>query len=222
VGRIEALTAQTGGVAEMITPASAWTAAAIVTERFGDAAGRGRPAAQILNWVRLGFVSRAITNRERTAVVGVGGTRPAVVAAVALASAWVAPKLPRWVVVAAVAGAVGLGVHKGRLQRQVWITQTLRREAPDAILLGEFAARQPGAGVAFAEQVLQAIGSRATLALTVQGGAYDRHTRSLERLYERRLGFEVLDRQVIAGDDLVLMVRRPPAPDASPPLRAVG
>ena len=222
MGRIEALTAQTGGAAEMVTPASAWAAAAIVTDRFGDAGARGRPAAQILNWVRLGFVSRAITNRDRTAVVGVGGSRPAVIAAVVLAGAWLAPKLPRWVVVGAVAGAVGLGLHKGRLQRQVWITQTLRREAPDAILLGEFAARRPGAGVAFAEEVLDAIGTRATLALTVQGGAYDRHTRSLERLYERRLGFEVLDRQVIAGDDVVLMVRRPPVPDAPTPLRAVG
>ena len=142
---------------------------------------------------------RAITNRDRTAVVGVGGTRPMVVAAVALGSAWLAPKLPRWAVVAAVAGAAGAAINKGRLQRQVWITQTLRREAPDAILLGEFAARQPGAGVAFAEEVLDAIGARATLALTVQGGAYDRHTRSLERLYERRLGFEALDRQVDRG-----------------------
>ena len=222
MGRIETLTAQTGGAAEMVTPASAWAAAAIVTERFGAGAARGRPAAQIVNWVRLGFVSRAITNRDRTAVVGVGGPRPAVVAAVALGAGWLAPRLPRWVLLAAVAGVVGFGFRKGRLQRLAWITQTLRREAPDAILLGEFAARRPGAGVAFAEDVLDAIGAQATLALTVQGGAYDRHTRSLERLYERRLGFEVLDRHVIAGDDVVLMVRRAPVPNPRAPLRAVG
>ncbi|HEY6319327.1 MAG TPA: hypothetical protein VI462_15760 [Acidimicrobiia bacterium] len=221
MGRIETLTAQTGGAAEMVTPASAWAAAAIVTDRFGAGAARGRPATQIVNWVRLGFVSRAITNRDRTAVVGVGGPRPAVVAAVALGAGWLAPRLPRWVLLAAVAGVVGFGIRKGRLQRLAWITRTLRREAPDAILLGEFAARQPGAGVAFAEDVLDAIGAQATLALTVQGGAYDRRTRSLERLYERRLGFEVLDRQAIAGDDVVLMVRRAPVPDAAP-LRAVG
>ena len=222
VGRIEDLTAQTGGVAELVTPASAWAAAAIVTERFGAGAARGRPAAQILNWFRLAFVTRAITNRDRTAVIGVGGTRPAAILAAALGGVWLAPKLPRWVVLTLLGGVVGAGMYQGRLQRLVWIAQTLRREAPDAILVGEFAARQPGAGVAFATEVLDAIGAHATLALTVQGSPHDRHMRSLERLYERRLRFEVLDRQVVAGDDLVLMVRRAPAPDAPAPLRAVG
>ena len=221
MGRLEALAAQQDA-AEFVTPASAWAAAAIVTERFGAGAARSRPAAQVLNWFRLAFVSRAITNRDRTAVIGIGGPRPAVIVAAALGGAWLAPKLPRWLGVAVLGGVVGVGIQRGRLQRLVWVTKTLRREAPDAILLGEFAARRPGAGVAFADEVLRAIGAQTTLALTVQGGAYDRHTRSLERLYERRLGFEVVDRQVIAGDDLVLMVRRAPGPAAAAPLRAVG
>ncbi len=80
----------------------------------------------------------------------------------------------------------------------------------------------PAPGWRSPTEVLDAIGAHTTLALTVQGSPHDRHLRSLERLYERRLRFEVLDRQVVAGDDLVLMVRRAPAPDAPAPLRAVG
>jgi hypothetical protein len=90
----------------------------------------------------------------------------------------------------------------------VWLTTTLRREAPDAILVGEFAAREPGAGVAFAVQALDAIGTRVTLALTVQGVRDDRRARSLVRLYERRLQFETVARHSVGPDDVVLMVRR--------------
>ena len=222
MGRIEELTAKTGGAAELVGPAMAWQAASIVTERFGGTATGGPPLAQVVNWFRLAFVTRAVTNRDRSAVIGVGGTRPSAILTAALGAAWLAPKLPRWALVTILGAVAGLAARRGRWLRLVWITQTLRREAPDALLVGEFAAREPGAGVAFATELLEAIGAHTTLALTVQGAPHDRHARSLVRLYERRLGFEVLGRQVVAGDDLVLMVRRPPSSVVPPTLRAVG
>jgi hypothetical protein len=94
----------------------------------------------------------------------------------------------------------------------------LRRDAPDAVLVGEFASREPGAGIRFAAQIIGAIGDRVTLALTVQGVRDARRTRSLVRLY-RRLQFEVAARYSVGTDELVLMVRRASIPTG--PLRPV-
>jgi hypothetical protein len=61
--------------------------------------------------------------------------------------------------------------------------------------------------MAFAAEILDAIGTRVTLALTVQGARGGRRARSLVRLYER-LGFETVARHGVGSDDVVLMVRR--------------
>jgi len=214
MGRIEALVAQTDGTAELVTPLTAWRAAATVTARF--------PArSRLFNYVRLGFLTRAITNRDRTAVIGVGGTRAGALVAAGFASAWLAPKLPRWLVVAVLAVVLAASVRRGRIERFLWIGRTLRRDAPGSVLIGEFASEEPGAGITFARELIDAIGAHVTLALTVQGASGDRRARSLVRLYERRLGFQVLARSVIGGDDVVLMVRPMSAAAAAPALHAV-
>jgi hypothetical protein len=210
VGRVDELVEATGGVAELVSLRTAWPAAAIVSDRFR---GRDNPAwgdtlRPAVNWFRLTFLNRAIINRDRTAVIGVGGTRLGAIAAISVLSTWAAPRLSKPVLVATTGLVAAAALHRGRLRRLVWLTTTLRREAPDAILVGEFAAREPGAGVAFAVEILDAIGTRVTLALTVQGGRDDRRARSLVRLYERRFGFETVARHSVGPDDVVLMVRR--------------
>jgi hypothetical protein len=209
VGRVDELVEATGGVAELVGRRSAWQAAAIVSEGFpgrADAAwgDRLRP---VVNWFRLTFLSRAIINRDRTAVIGVGGTRLGAIVAIGVLGAWAAPRLPKSVVVATTGVVAAAALHRSRLRRLVWLTTTLRRNAPDAILVGEFASREPGAGMAFAAEILDAIGTRVTLALTVQGARDGRRARSLVRLYER-LGFEAVARNGVGPDDVVLMVRR--------------
>lgn len=210
MGRIESLAAETGGVAELVGPATAWRAAELVTAGFAPPGG-ARPLLQAVNWTRLRFVTRAVINRDRTAVIGVGGARPGPLVVAALAGAWVAPRLPRPVLLAGVGATIAAALRDGRLARVVWTMRTLRRVAPHAIVLGEFAAREPGAGVAFAAQVLETIGDRVAFAITVQGPADDRRVRSLLRLYERRLQFEVAARHEVAGSSVVLMVRPPGA-----------
>jgi len=210
VGRVDDLVAATGGGAELVGRRNAWQAAAIVSDRFP-----GRPDAAwdaslrpLVNWFRLSFLSRAIINRDRTAVVGVGGTRIGAIVAISVLAAWAAPRLPKPVLVATTGLVAAAALRRGRLRRLVWLTTTLRRAAPDAILVGEFASREPGAGIAFAAEILDAIGTRAALALTVQGVRDGRRTRSLVRLYERRLGFETVARHAVGPDEVVLMVRR--------------
>lgn len=220
MGRVDELVEATGGIAQLVRPGDTWDAAAIVSHRFpgtgdGEWAGAVRPVA---NWFRLTFLNRAIINRDRTAVIGVGGTRLSAVVAISLLGAWAAPRLPKSVLVATTGVVAAAALRRGRLRRLIWLTTALRRDAPDAILVGEFASREPGAGVAFAAEVLDAIGTQVTLALTVQGARDDRRARSLVRLYERRLQFEVVARHSVGPDDLVLMVRRastvPPRPRA--------
>ncbi|HSO95939.1 MAG TPA: hypothetical protein VLV81_07840 [Acidimicrobiia bacterium] len=210
MGRVDELVEATGGIAEMVDRRSAWQAAAIVSEGFPARAGAsgGGPLGVVVNWFRLTFLSRAIINRDRTAVIGVGGTRLGAIVAIAVVGAWAAPRLPKSVVVATTGLVAVAAMHRSRLRRLLWLTATLRRDAPDAILVGEFAAREPGAGVAFAAEVLDAIGTRVTLALTVQGTRGGRRARSLVRLYERRLQFETVARHSVGDDEVVLMVRR--------------
>jgi hypothetical protein len=210
VGRVDELVEATGGVAELVGLRTAWSAATIVSDRFPgrDNPARGGTLRPVVNWFRLTFLNRAIINRDRTAVIGVGGTRLGAIAAISVLGAWAAPRLSKPVLVATTGLVAAAALRRGRLRRLVWLTTTLRREAPDAILVGEFAAREPGAGVAFAVQALDAIGTRVTLALTVQGVRDDRRARSLVRLYERRLQFETVARHSVGPDDVVLMVRR--------------
>jgi hypothetical protein len=212
MGRIEEIIAQTDGVAEFVTPLSAWHAAGIVTARFPV-------RSRVFNWFRLAFVTRAITNRERTAVIGVGGTRAAALVAAGFASAWLAPKLPRWLVAGIVGLVLAVSLRRGRIQRLWWISQTLRREAPGSLMVGEFASEKPWAGTEFAREVIDAVGARVTLVLTVQ--ETDRRARSLVRLYRRQLGFEVLARRHMGDVDVILMVR-PATVTSAPPLRAVS
>ena len=215
MGRVEELVARTNGAAELVSPLSAWRAAATVTARFPV-------RSRLFNWFRLAFVTRAITNRDRTAVIGVGGTRASALVAVGFASAWLAPKLPRWLVASVVALVLAASVRQSRLQRLLWISRTLRREAPGSVLIGEFASEEPGAGVAFARELIEAIGAHATLALTVQGERDERRARSLVRLYERRLGFEVLARRRVGDADVILMLRPASAATPAPALHAVS
>ena len=162
-----------------------------------------------------------VVNRDRTAVIGVGGTRLGAIVAIAALGAWAAPRLPKSAVVATTGLVAVAALHRSRLRRLVWLTTTLRRDAPDAILVGEFAAREPGAGVAFAAEVLDAIGTRVTLALTVQGTRGGRRPRSLVRLYER-LQFETVARHSVGDDDVVLMVRRASREAAAKPVPSVS
>ncbi len=209
MGRVEDLVEATGGIAELVGPRDAWQAAAIVSDAFPGLGDRGpRSAVRLLgNWLRLTFLNRAIINRDRTAVIGVGGTRLSAIVAISVLGAWAAPRLSKPVLVATTGLVAAAALRRGRLRRLVWLTMALRRDAPDAVLVGEFASREPGAGIRFAAQIIGAIGDRVTLALTVQGVRDARRTRSLLRLY-RRLQFEVAARHSVGTDELILMVRR--------------
>jgi hypothetical protein len=125
----------------------------------------------------------------------------------ALVAGWVAPRLPRALQLVLVGAVVGAALERNRLRRMVWVTRAVRRHAPGALLAGEFAASEAGAGVAFALELFETLGQYTEVAATVQGPVGDRRARAQIRLYERRFGFTVVERRVVGGDELALLTR---------------
>lgn len=209
MSRLEWVIAQSGGAAEIVGPADAWRAAEIVTDRFGHT-GEARTVRRVrlvANYVRLRSLAPSVVNRDRTAVIGVGGVRPVPLVAAALLGGWLAPRLPAWMRLGIVVAVSAVALEHNRLRRTVWVYRALRLHAPDALLAGEFASIEPGAGIAFAAELVEVLGRHTAMAATVQGPLGDRRSRAQVRLYERRLGFTVVDRRVIAGDEILLLTR---------------
>jgi hypothetical protein len=115
---------------------------------------------------------------------------------------------------------VGAALERNRLRRMLWVTRAVRRHAPGALLAGEFAACEPGAGVAFALELFETLGPHTAVAATVQGPVGDRRARAQIRLYERRFGFTVVERRVVGGDELALLTRPRTRPMADAPASA--
>ncbi len=208
-GRLEQVIARSGGAGEVVGPRDAWQAAVIVTDRFGrsDDGALLRSARLGVNWVRLRFLAPAVVDRDRTAVIGVGGMRPAPLVVCGVVAGLVAPAIPKPLRVAMVVSAAGVAVHRHRARRMLWVWRGLRRHQPDALLAGEFAASAPGAGLAFATALVASLGPHTAMAATVQGPPGARRGRAQVRMYERRLGFAVVEREVFGGYELVLLTR---------------
>jgi hypothetical protein len=215
VSRLKAVIEAGGGTVEVVGPGTAWRAAEIVTAAFGrpDESAFVRRARFVGNYLRLRLLAPSLVDRGRTAVVGIGGVRPVPLVATALVAGWLAPRLPRALRLLLVGAVVGSALERNRLRRLVWVMRAVRRHAPDALLAGEFAASEPGAGVAFALELFETLGPHTAVAVTVQGPVGDRRTRAQIRLYERRFGFTVVERRVVGGDELTLLTR-PRTPSA--------
>ncbi|HZP29380.1 MAG TPA: hypothetical protein VFC99_10535 [Acidimicrobiia bacterium] len=220
MGRVERIVAAGGGVAEVVGASTAWRAAEIVTDAFArpDERPAVRTARLLGNYFRLRLVMPSLINRERTAVVGAGGVRPLPLAVTAVVAGWLGPRLPRVVQFVVVASVAGAALHRNRLRRMLWVVRGIRRHEPGAVVVGEFSAADAGAGIAFAVELVGACGPHTAMAATVQRPVGDRRARAQVRLYERRLGFRVVERKVLGGDELVLLVRPPTPVAVSPPL----
>src|SRR5207247_380951 len=86
-----------------------WSVSAVLADTFPldrDLARGPRWARRTSTWIRLLLVDRAVTDRDRTAVLTLSSTPwvPAVV--VAIIAALIAPAVPRWLRVALFGGAV--------------------------------------------------------------------------------------------------------------------
>jgi hypothetical protein len=206
---IRRLVERSDGKAEFLPLGERWQAAGVLADTFPldrELARAPRRARQAANWVRLALVDRPITNPERTAFFTLGETpwMPALGAAVA--AALVAPRLPRW---ARWAGLAGLGIwaiRGGRVARFVAMRRELGRVAPGALIVADFVAREPGAGMDWVSTALRTVDDGTPFVALLPASGNDRRDAARERLYTRRLGARTVGRVDAGGQQVAILV----------------
>ncbi len=187
-----------------------WEVAGVLADTFplDRSLARGpRTLRRAGHWSRLVLVDRVVTNAEGTAVITLSDTpwMPAIVAAVVAAA--VAPRLPPWSRRVLLGAAVVWAVRDQRLRRYLEMRRELDRLAPDALLVGDFVAREPGAAMPWVGDVLDTIGSVTPFVALLPDSGNARRDAARERLYTSRLGFRVAGRSRSTGQQVTVLVR---------------
>jgi hypothetical protein len=159
------------------------------------------------HWTRLVLVDRAVTNRDGTAVLTLSDTPwvPAVLAGVT--AALVAPRLPAWVRRLLFGAGVVWAVRGRRAHRFLQIRREMAKVAPDALLVGDFVARRPGAGMPWVAEILEKVGEVTPYVALLPESGDQRRDAARERLYIRRLGFRLAGHAETGGDRVAILVR---------------
>jgi hypothetical protein len=198
------------GKAQFVPLRELWAVAGRLTDAFPldrELVRGPRWARRASNWTRLLLVDRALTDRDRTAVLTLSDTPwlPAIVAAVLAAA--IAPRLPRRLRLALFAG-VGVWVVAGRrASRFVAMRRELQRVAPGGLLVADFLALEPGAGIRWVSDALDSVGEETPFVALVPASGDPRRDVARERLYIRRLGFRRVGETVAGGQDVAILVR---------------
>jgi hypothetical protein len=187
-----------------------WAVSGILADTFPldrDLVRSPRWARRASHWTRLVLVDRALTGPDRTAMLTVSDTPwvPAIIVAVLAAA--VAPRLPRWLRIV-LFGASAVWVVRGkRAARFVVMRRELQRVAPDSVLVADFVALQPGAGMQWVADALDAVGDEIPFVALVPASGDARRDAARERLYVRRLGFRRVSETSAGGQGVTILVR---------------
>jgi hypothetical protein len=208
--KIRTVVARSEGKLQFIPLGELWAVSGVLADTFPldrNLVRAPRRARQLSNWTRLVLVDRALTDRNRTAVLTLSDTPwvPAVVVAVVAAA--VAPRLPRWLRIALFGGAVAWVVRGRRASRFVVMQRELQRVAPGGVLVGDFVALEPGAGMSWVADVLDSVGDAIPFVALLPASGDARRDAARERLYVRRLGFRRVSETVAGGQTLTVLVR---------------
>ena len=110
--RVRTVVARSEGKLQFIPRRELWAVSGVLADTFPldrDLARAPRWARRASHWTRLVLVDRALTDRDRTALLTLSDTPWVPAVLVAVLAAAVAPRLPRWLRVALFGGAVGVG-----------------------------------------------------------------------------------------------------------------
>ena len=161
------------------------------------------------HWLRLTLWDRAISNPDHTAVLVVGRTPWVLAGAVAVGAGALVPRSRAWQRRWLVVLAAGLLLQRRRITDELALRRTLRDLAPGSLLIEDLVARSPHAAVPWARELLgtlDADGVGTTFVALLPGAARDAVR---QRIYTRRLGFEVAGEARSRGRTLTVLVRRP-------------
>ncbi len=208
--RIRSVVTRSEGKVQFIPLGELWAVSGVLADTFplDRHLARGpRPVRQLANWTRLVLVDRALTDPERTAVLTLSDNPWIPAIAVAVLAAAVAPRLPGWLRVALFGGAVAWVVRGRRASRFVVMRRELQRVAPGALLVADFVALEPGAGMRWVGDALDSLGDAFPFVALLPASGDDRRDAARERLYVRRLGFRRVSETDAGGQTVTVLVR---------------
>jgi hypothetical protein len=204
------LVARSDGKAEFIPLRHLWAISGVLADTFPldrELARGPRVARRASHWTRLVLVDRAVTDREHTAMLTVSTTPWVPAIGAAILAAVFAPRLPRWARLAFFGGVMVWAVRGGRASRFVQMQRELRRVAPDGVIVADFVALEPGAGVSWVSDALDTVGDDTPFVALVPVSGDARRDAARERLYARRLGFRRVGQTVAGGQGVAILVR---------------
>jgi hypothetical protein len=208
--RVRTIVSRSDGKLQFLPLREIWAVSGALADTFplDRSTVRGpRWARQLSNWSRLVLVDRAVTDDRRTAVMTLSETPwlPAVV--VAIIAALVAPRLPRWARAVLFGAAVAWVVRERRGSRFVAMRRELAHVAPGGVLVGDFVAFEPGAGMRWAVAALDRVGDDIPFIALLPDSGDPRRDAARERLYVRRLGFRRVSQTAAGGQAVTVLVR---------------
>jgi hypothetical protein len=210
---VRTIVERSDGRLEFIPLAELWAISGILADTFPldrSLATAPRRARRLAHWTRLVLVDRALTNPERTAMLTLTDTPWVPAVLVAVVAAVIAPRLPRWLRLALFGGVAVWALRGGRAARYVSMRRELERVAPDALFVADFVALQPGAGMEWVADALDAVGPMRPYVALLPASGNDRRDAARERLSVRRLGFRVAGHVTARGQSLTVVVRDSP------------
>jgi hypothetical protein len=83
----------------------------------------------------------------------------------------------------------------------------LGRVAPGGLLVGDFVAHEPGAGIRWVTDTLESVGDEIPFVALVPASGDARRDAARERLYVRRLGFRRVSEAEAGGQHVTILVR---------------
>jgi len=208
--RVRTVVARSEGKLQFIPPRELWAVSAVLADTFPldrDLARAPRWARRASHWTRLVLVDRALTDRNRTAVLTLSDTPWAPAILVALLAAAVAPLLPRWLRFALFGGALAWVLRGKRASRFVVMRRELQRVAPNGLIVADFVALEPGAGMRWVADALDSVGDGIPFVALVPASGDARRDAARERLYVRRLGFRHVGETAAGGQAVTILVR---------------
>ena len=208
--RVRTVVARSEGKIEFVPPRELWAVSAVLADTFPldrDLARAPRWARRASHWTRLVLVDRALADRDRTAFLTLSDTPwvPAILAAVLAAA--VAPRLPRWLRFALFGGAVAWALRGRRAARFVVMRRELQRVAPKSLVVADFVAMEPGAGMRWMVDVLDSLGDEFPFVALLPTSGSARRDAARERLYVRQLGFRRVGETEPGGQRVTILVR---------------
>jgi hypothetical protein len=208
--RVRTVVERSEGKVQFIPTGKLWAVSGVLADTFPlerEQVRAPRWARRASHWTRLVLVDRAVTDRDRTALLTLGDTPWVPAVLVAVLAAAVAPRLPRWLRLTLFGGAVAWAVRGQRGTRFVVMRRELRRVAPNGLVVADFVAFEPGAGMRWVGDALDTIGDEIPFIALVPASGHARRDAARERMYVRGLGFHRVSETVAGGQGVTILVR---------------